>query len=588
LKGALAVMLFVLAGCATAPAPLATSAPDTGKRAVAERGMVASAHPRASEAGLEMLRAGGNAIDAAVAAAFAIGVVEPMMAGIGGGGSMMIWTQADRRAEYLDFYATAPAGASPEYDRGAHTARLVAVPGAVAGMLEGHERFGRLSREQVLGPAVRLAEDGFAVGSLLARTIADDSAKLHRSPDAARIFWPGGRPLAAGSWLVQPELAATLRRIAAEGRAGFDRGPVAQEIERVLAGTGNPITVDDLAGYTPQWRRPVCAPFRGYTLLAAPPPQSGMQVAQALRMLEPHDLRGLGLPTRSPESAHLLAGAIRVAMADRWNVLGDPRFTPVPADALVSAAHARSRAGMIGGERAPERIAPLTPAAGAEPEGGCIRHEPYAPITAAASLTPAATTLSMEFDIADDTSVGGETTHLAAVDADGNAVSLTYTQGVYFGSGAWAAGTFLNSAMNLFSADASGPNAMLPGRFPASATVPSLVLEGDRVRMVVGSPGAARIPPAVTQTILYVLEYGLDPMEALRMPRIHASPANRTIQYEQGLAPEVLDGLRRMGYDLEAMPPASLFFGGVHLIDRRGGRWIGAADPRRDGEVRGY
>jgi gamma-glutamyltranspeptidase / glutathione hydrolase len=585
LKGALAVMLFVLAGCATAPAPLATSAPDTGKRAVAERGMVASAHPRASEAGLEMLRAGGNAIDAAVAAAFAIGVVEPMMAGIGGGGSMMVWTQADRRAEYLDFYATAPAAASPDYDRTAHPARLVAVPGAVAGMLEAHERFGRLPREQVLAPAIRLAEDGFAVGSLLARTIEGDSAKLSRFPDAARIFWPGGRPLAAGAWLRQPELGATLRRIAAEGRSGFDRGPVAEEIVRVLADAGNPITVDDLAGYTPQWRRPVCSPFRGYTLLAAPPPQSGMQVAQALRLLEPHDLRAMGLPTRAPEPMHLLTGAIRVAMADRWAVQGDPAHTPVPADGLVSAAHAAARGGIVAAAEAPARIEPMAPAAGAAPEGACARMEPYAPI-AVASAPPQAVAARPGID--DDDQVGGETTHLAAVDEQGNAVSLTYTQGVYFGSGAWAAGTFLNSAMNLFSGSADGPNPMLPGRFPASATVPSLVLEGDRVRMVVGSPGAARIPPAVTQTILYVLEYGMDPLEALRMPRVHASAANRRIQYEQGLAPEVLDGLRRIGYELEAMPPASLFFGGVHLIDRRGRWWVGAADPRRDGEVRGY
>jgi gamma-glutamyltranspeptidase / glutathione hydrolase len=196
LKRTLFAAVVLAWGCAPGVSPpAATPAPDTGKRAVAERGMVASAHPLASEAGLEALRAGGNAVDAAVAAAFAIGVVEPMMAGIGGGGSMMIWQQRQGRAEYVDFYAAAPAAASPAYDRSAHPARLVAVPGAVAGLLDAHERFGRLPRAAVLASAIRLAEEGFPTGSLLARTIADDSAKLNRYAGSRRIFWPGGRPL---------------------------------------------------------------------------------------------------------------------------------------------------------------------------------------------------------------------------------------------------------------------------------------------------------------------------------------------------------------------------------------------------------
>jgi gamma-glutamyltranspeptidase / glutathione hydrolase len=603
MKRTMLVSLVLAWGCSPAVAPpAATPAPDTGKRAVAERGMVASAHPLASEAGLDALRAGGNAVDAAVAAAFAIGVVEPMMAGIGGGGSMMIWEQRAGRAEYVDFYATSPAAASPAYDRGAHPARLVAVPGAVAGLLEAHERFGRLPREAVLERAIRLAEDGFPTGSLLARTIADDSAKLARYADAARIFWPGGRPLQPGERLVQPELAATLRRIATEGRDGFHRGVVAEEVLAALRPGGNPMTAADLAGFTPQWRRPVCAPFRRWTVLGAPPPQAGMQVIQALRLLEPRDLRAAGLPSRSPEAMHLLAGALRVAMADRSAVLGDPAHTAVPAAGIVSDAFAAERRPLLDAERAPARVAPGDPTRADRIDPACASMDPFGPATATAAVATAdpppagaipgtASPGGLPYLLPapwEGEDAGGETTHLAVVDAEGNAVSLTYTQGVYFGSGAWAAGTFLNSAMNLFSANAAGPNAMLPHRSPASATVPSLILEDGRVRMVVGSPGAARIPPAVTQSILYVLEYGLDPLEALRMPRIHVSPANARLQYEQGISPEVIADLRRRGYDPEVMPPTSLFFGGVHVIDRRGRWWVGAADPRRDGEVRGW
>jgi gamma-glutamyltranspeptidase / glutathione hydrolase len=573
--------LAALLGCATAAPPAATPAPDLGKRAVAERGMVASAHPLASDAGLQMLQAGGNATDAAVAAAFAVGVVEPMMAGIGGSGGVMVWDQRRGRAEYLDFYAVAPAGVTPELDRRGHPARIVAVPGAVAGLLEAHERFGRLSREQVLAPAIRLAEEGFPVGALLARTIADDSVKLTRYPDAQRIFWPGHRPLQPGERLVQPELAVTLRRIAGQGRDGFHGGPVAEEIVRVLNQGGNPITLADLQQFTPRWRRPVCAPYRRWTVLSAPPPQSGMQVVQALRLLEPHDLAALGLPTQSADALHLLAGALRVATADRSAFLADPDHTGVPASGIVSDRYARQRGGEVALSRAPARIepGPAWEADGSPPPAECARLEPYgpSPLPAVAAGPPPA----------GGETASGETTHLSVVDAEGNAVSLTYTQGVYFGSGVWAAGTFLNSSMNIFSADPASRNALLPGRAPPSTTTPSIILQDGRVRMVVGSPGAARIPPAVTQAIVYMLDYGLDPLEALRMPRIHVSAANPRMQFEQGVSPDVLVALRRLGYEPEVMPPTSLFFGGVHVIDRRGRWWVGAADPRRDGEVRG-
>jgi gamma-glutamyltranspeptidase/glutathione hydrolase len=183
---------------------------------------------------------------------------------------------------------------------------------------------------------------------------------------------------------------------------------------------------------------------------------------------------------------------------------------------------------------------------------------------------------------------GGETTHLSVVDADGNAVSLTITQGVYFGSGAFAAGTFLNSAMNLFSDDPDHPNALGPDRVPRSTTTPTILLRDGRVHMVLGSPGAGRIPPAVLQSIVYVLDYGLDPFAALSMPRVNPYFSTTEVEFEQGVHARVLAGATELGYRLTAFPPASLYFGGVHMILRRGDRWVGAADPRRDGTVTGY
>jgi gamma-glutamyltranspeptidase/glutathione hydrolase len=218
------------------------------------------------------------------------------------------------------------------------------------------------------------------------------------------------------------------------------------------------------------------------------------------------------------------------------------------------------------------------------PNSVCTSLEPFGPAIVLNPESGADPALKVPTEDAGDT---GETTHLSVVDADGNAVSLTFTQGAYFGSGVWAAGTFLNNAMAIFSADPDSPNHLAPGRAPASTTTPTIIIEDGRVRLVVGSPGGGRIPHAVIQAIVYTLDFGLTPIEALRMPRIYVHVSAPRIEFEQGIRGDVLETLRRRGYRLEVMPPASLYFGGVHMIERRAGHWIGAADPRRDGEVRG-
>ena len=585
LRRAIAIVATAIAMAACAPnRPEPTLAPDTGKRLVARHGMVASANPYASEAGLEMLRQGGNAVDAAVAAAFAVGVVEPMMSGLGAGGGMLIWLQDSSRAEYIDFYATA--GADPDtaldHYRGSRvTARGAAVPGAVAGLLDAQARYGKLPRSAVLAPAIRLAAQGFPVHSLLARVIDEDSAKLAASPGASEIFLPGGHPMAPGATLVQRELATTLRLVAEQGPAGFYRGRIADEIVSALHEGGNPITKADLAGFEPRWRRPMCTVYRGNTVLSAPPPQSGVQVLEALNLLEAYDLPKLGLPSRSPEAFRVLTAALRVSVSDRNAFIGDPTFSAVPAAGLVSPSYADERTALMALDPVPDtlRAGNPWPADSVAPSAPCARLQPFGP----SKIPPHVAQLPR-----DGSDHGySETTHLSAVDASGNAVALTYTNGLFFGSGTWVAGTFLNSAMFNFSRSDSGANARGPYHVPSSTISPTIVLRDGRAELVVGSPGSAAIPPAVVESIVYTLDYGLDPMAALRMPRVIPNWTT-SLQLEGGFSPEVIAAAHRMGYDVRPTPPVELAFGGVHLIARVGDVWVGAADPRRDGEVRGY
>jgi gamma-glutamyltranspeptidase/glutathione hydrolase len=345
----------------------------------------------------------------------------------------------------------------------------------VAGLLEAHERHGDLPRAEVLAPAIRLAEQGFAVGALLARTIAEDSAKLNATP-AARLFWPDGRPLRAGEWLRQPELAATLRAISERGADGFYRGDAAREVVRVLNAGGNPMTLEDLAAARARWKRPVCGLYRGRVVLSAPPPQSGIQIVETLNLLEPYDLAEMGAPTTSLTTFTLLSAALRASTADRNTYVGDPAAGRVPITALASETFAAER-GVEPGQRPERRVAAAD--ADALPdvalEDGCRAFEAFG-----TEHTAGATAHAVSPD--PEESAGGETTHLSVVDADGNAVSLTVTQGSYFGAGAYAAGTFLNSAMFLFSDDPDHPNALGPNRVPRSTTTPTMLLRGGGCR----------------------------------------------------------------------------------------------------------
>ena len=582
----LVMALPLLAGCgARSTVPLGASAPDLGKRFVAANGIVSAAHPQASEAGVEMLRRGGNALDAAVATAFTLGVGEPQMSGLGGGGGMLIWLQREGRAEYIDFYSAQRVGTwrgIAALDSTVASLRIVGIPGEVAGLLEAHERYGKLSRAEILAPAIRLAEDGFPVNQILAAMIVEARGKLSRFPASMRLFWPDTVPLKPGDILRNSELAAALRRIAAEGPSGFYRSETAREVVEVLNRGGHPATLADFAAYRPQWKRPLCTEYRGYVVLSAPPPQTGLQLLHTLNLLEPHDLRALGYPTQSAQAFDVLASAIRVANTDN-RVNGDPNWATVPAAGVVSKSFAATRSALVGTGRAVApipRVDSLFRFDSAPPSPRCAPLNPYG--HAAQTATGEFTGPEPAGPAMDD---AGETTHLSVVDVEGNAVALSRTNSSTFGSGATASGFLLNDSGIDFSRGGADATGRSPWRIRNSTVAPTIVVKDGRVQLVVGAPGGGRIQAAILQTMVYILDYGLDPLEAVRMPRIYPSAAQTQIETENGFNAAVLGRVRAMGY---VPTPDATGYARVYVIARKGNRWIGAADPRHNGEVRGY
>jgi len=567
-----------------------TNPPDYGKRAIGANGMVVSAHPLASEIGLEVLQNGGNAVDAAIAVAYALSVVEPMMGGLGGSGSMLIWRQNESQAEYLDFYARSPMNPDTNvlhYTYDDMSPLGAAIPGTVAGLSEAHDRYGKLPYERLINPSIELAENGFPVHGLLARIVQRDSTKLNLYKRPAELFWPDGRPIQAGEILKQPELAATLRLITEFGSDGFHSGRVAEEIIDVLNKLGNPMTLEDLEQFTPKWKRPVCGVYRDHVVLSAPPPQSGFQIVQTLNLLESFDISAMEPPIRSYQSLHLLASALRLSTSDRMQFLGDPDFHPVPVAQIVSGEYTKKRIQEFDPNTVVQTQTPGNPESIDHPTipEKCRKFDPYQTVMSNI-FHPAEKSKEGNYLIVEENE--SQTTHISVIDNDGNAVSLTFTVGVYFGSGVWAAGIFLNSSQHIFSGDPESPNVLGPGRTPRSTTTPTIILSGDKVRLVAGAAGGNRIPTSVIQNIIYILDYSMDPIDAIRMPRFYPFVSSPELHLEHGFTGAVFHSSRVNGYEPESRDPFELYFGGVHLIEQKNNTYIGVADPRRDGEARGY
>ena len=529
--------------------------------------MVSTGHPEASKVALRILRAGGNAVDAAVAVGFALAAVSPDAGNLGGGGFMVI-RRADGTATTWDFRETAPLGAWRElYEGGAssQTGHLAAgVPGTVAGLLAAHAAEGRLPLADVIGPAIRLAEGHFLTGrnAILFNRYRDDFAAF---PSTAGLFVkPDGALWTPGERFRQPDLAATLERVRDGGHDGFYRGRTADLVVAEMERGGGLIRHADLAGYRAVERPALEATYRGRRLIAMGPPSSGgIALAQALRAVEPFPLSAWG--PHAPETVHLGAEALRRAFADRAHWLGDPAFVDVPARALVRPEYVR------------QRMATFDP----------LAVTPSAAVGHGAPPPPE----------------GTETTHYSVVDAEGMAVATTVTLNDYFGSKVvvGGAGFLLNDEMDDFTTAPGRPNgwglvqgeanAIAPGKRMVSSMTPVILEDPEgRLLMVAGSPGGSRIISTVFQVVTNVVDHGLDAQAAVSLPRWHHQWLPDELEHEGGLPDATLDGLRQRGWALSRL----VRFGAANVVVVRHGAdgsvsLEGGADPRRDDDdARGY
>ena len=568
----LALLLVLPASACRAQAPAPPEAPDP-RGVQAGRAMVVAGHPEAARAGLDILRDGGNAVDAAVAVGFALAVTLPNAGNVGGGGFLLA-RFADGQAASLDFREVAPLAATRDMyvdpltgqvrpDLSRRGALAVGVPGTVAGLLDAHARWGRLPLGHLLDPAIRLAGEGHRFTERQARLLNRYRDDFLDHPAAARYFTtPDGADYEAGALWVQADLAAVLTRIRDRGRAGFYEGETADLIVAEMERSGGLITHEDLARYEPVLREPVYGEYRGHRVLAMGPPSSGgIALVQMLEAVEPVALRTLGW--HSPAHLHLFGESMRRAYADRSHWLGDPAFVDVPAAALMDPAYVR------------ERMASFRP-------------DTVSSSLAVGHGTPPA--LAPE---------GTETTHYSIVDEDGNAVAVTTTINDYFGAkvAVDGAGFLLNDEMDDFTSAPGQPNlwglvqgeanAVRPGARPVSSMTPTILEDPEgRLFMVVGSPGGARIITTVFQVVTNVLDFGMPVQEAVAAPRFHHQWLPERLQVEAGLPDATLDALRARGWAVERVAT----FGAADAIVARyaddGTLTLhGGADPRREDDV---
>ena len=552
-------------------------------------GIVAAQEARAAAVGAAVLRRGGNAVDAAVASAFALAVTLPQAGNLGGGGFLVLWLPRSGRistcpaaarsasppesiaigrgeAVALNFRETAPQAAGPDLflnpdgsvnrERALRSPLSTAVPGSVAGLLQVQERYGCLPLAKVMAPAIALAEQGFPVGAELSASLAAAAPLLKADPTSARQFFKAdGRPYRPGELMRQPQLAASLRCIAREGAGCFYRGRVAQALVRLMRQRGGLITAADLAAYRAPWMTPLSAPFRGHRVLTMPPPSGGgATLLQLLQVLEPLDLAATGL--NSAATLHPMVEAMNLAYRDRNRLLGDPAQVVMPLERLLSGSYAAQQRQRISADR----------------------HRPAAELEAEPSRL----------------SEGTNTTHLSVADRDGGLVALTTTLNTAYGTGSSVpgAGFLLNNEMDDFTAKPGAPNAyglrqgqqnaIAPGRRPLSSMTPTLVFRGDGTPLLAtGSPGGSRIITTVLQVLLNRLVHGLNLASAVAEPRIHSQLWPDQISIEQGLSPDTLRLLQQRGHRV-LLTPAMGSANSVEVLPEGRGS-LGVADPRRLG-----
>jgi gamma-glutamyltranspeptidase len=530
---------------------------------LAPRGMVTCPHALASAAGLDVLQAGGSAVDAAIAASAVLSVVYPHMTSVGGDAFWLIHMAGQGGVRYLDAGGRAPAAATLAAFEARGLAEIpyrgvlpatVTVPGAVDGWLEAHAAHGRLPLPRILAPAIEHARDGFPASARLARWITETVSLLAASPEAAALFLPDGRPPRAGQRLRNPDLARTLEAVAGGGRAAFYEGEVAREIVRWSRAHGGLVAEADFRAQRAGWGEPLASAYRGVTLYETPPPTQGVSVLQMLRLIELFDVGAMDY--LGPDHVHLLVQAKQLAFHDRDRVLADPDFVKVPVERLLSPAYAEERRRLIDMRRA----------------------LPWDQVPSTGSLT-------------------GDTVYVAAVDADGNAASLIHSLYGVFGAGVVAGrtGIVLQNRGAYFSLDPTHPNRLEPGKCPLHTLIASLAFRDDRLWQVFGCMGADGQPQIHLQAYTAMIDFGLDVQQAVESPRwlsgrfgLHEP---RDLLNMEGRFPErTLTELARRGHVINRWAAWNERAGHAHgiTVDPATGTRQGGCDPRSDGGALGY
>ncbi len=553
-----ALLLFSLAGTGLA---LAADKPDV----IAKNGVVAAAHPLASQIGVDVLKKGGNAFDAAIATSFGIQVAEPNASGMGGGGFAILYSAKDKKSYLIDFREKAPAMAFDGFykldDKGKPVDRATnvgwfasGVPGHVAGMEMMHKRFATKKWDELMTPAIKLLEAGVPVNKTLNGIITDQMARMQLSPTKTffdKTFFKDGLPLEEGDTYRNPDLVASLKLVAKDGAKAFYTGPIADKIAAAYVKDGKGwITKADLAAYKAVMRQPVEGVYRkNYKLAAFPPPSSGgLTVIEILNILENFDLKKIGYG--KPDAVQAMIEAQKLAFADRGKYMGDPDFVSVPAKELLSKQFAASRAKLINLNSSIK---------GAEP--GAILKD-----------------------------ARGSTTSFSIIDKAGNMVTVTQTINSFMGSVTVPEGTgiLMNDEMDDFTMKKGQANSVQAGKRPLSSMASVLVFKDNKPFMTMGSPGGPRIITAVSNIIVNVVDYGMNLQDAIVAPRFH-NPNSEKTAMEGRWSPELQKALTAKGQVLDMRKDVDLYFGGAQgVMIRPDGSLHGGADPRRGGKALGY
>ena len=535
---------------------------------VGRHGMVATEQELASNIGLNVLKSGGNAVDAAVAIGFALAVALPNAGNVGGGGFMMVYDAKTAKTVAVDFREVGPAAASRDMyldasgkvidGKSLYTHYAIGVPGTVAGMTHALQKWGTQPLAKLLAPSIQLAEKGYPVSDTLAKVLKQETKNMGKWPATQAIFWKNGAPLKAGDRLVQKDLGHSLRLIARHGAKAFYEGEIAHKIAADMAKNGNPMTLADLKNYKVVEREPVRGTYRGYEIVTMPPPSSGgAHLVQILNIMERWPIKDWGL--NSANTVHHMAEAMKLAYADRAEYLGDPAFVKIPLSGLTSKKYADELAKQINPDKA---------RSGKEIRAG--KPQPY------------------ESD---------QTTHYSVVDKAGNMVAVTYTLNTNFGSGIVAPGTgiMLNNEMDDFSAKPGVPNAygviggdanaVAAGKRPLSSMTPTFVLKDGKPWLVTGSPGGPRIITTVLEQIVNGIDFGMNPAEAASQLRFHHQWTPDELRIEKGFSPDTIKLLRDKGQNVVIKPT----MGRTQTIQVQGSELWGYSDPRNpDGKTLGY